>query len=72
MLGIGRYCRGEKLIGLFNFSEWEKTVSLTELGDYHDLLDGGEVDKRSRRIFFDPAVSLVILVRVVLEERADH
>ncbi|MBR4549981.1 MAG: amylosucrase [Oscillospiraceae bacterium] len=45
VLGIGRYCRGEKLIGLFNFSEWEKTVSLTELGDYHDLLDGGEVDK---------------------------
>ena len=45
VLGIGRYCRGEKLIGLFNFSEWEKRVSLTELGDYHDLLTGEDADK---------------------------
>ena len=45
VLGIGRYCRGEKLIGLFNFSAWEKTVSLTELGDYQDLLTGEDEDK---------------------------
>ena len=45
VLGIGRYCRGEKLIGLFNFSEWEKRVSLTELGDYWDLFTGEAVDK---------------------------
>ena len=45
VLGIGRYCRGEKLIGLFYFSEWDKRVSLTELGDYHDLLTGEDADK---------------------------
>ena len=45
VLGIGRYCRGEKLVGLFNFSDREKRVSLTELGDYRDLLTGEEADK---------------------------
>ncbi|MGX8692192.1 MAG: alpha-amylase family glycosyl hydrolase [Clostridia bacterium] len=45
VLGIGRYYRGEKLLGLFNFSEREKTVSLNELGDYSDLLSGEETDK---------------------------
>ena len=45
VLGIGRYCRGEQLIGLFNFSEWPKTVSLRELGEYVDLFEGGEADK---------------------------
>ena len=45
VLGLGRYCRGEKLVGLFNFSDREKRVSLTELGDYHDLLTGEAVDK---------------------------
>ena len=45
VLGIGRYYRGEKLVALFNFSQWEKTVSVCELGDYTDLLTGQEVDK---------------------------
>jgi amylosucrase len=45
VLGVGRYYRGEKLIALFNFSEWSKTVAINELGDYTDLLDGGKVDK---------------------------
>ena len=45
VLGIGRYFRGEKLVALFNFSPWEKTLSLRELGDYSDLLTGEKVDK---------------------------
>ena len=45
MLGIGRYCRGEKLLALFNFSEGEKTVSLSEEGDFCDLLNGEPADK---------------------------
>ena len=45
VLGIGRYCRGEKLVGLFNFSETGKTVSACELGEYRDLLTGEKADK---------------------------
>ena len=45
VLGIGRYFRGEKLIALFNFSEWEKTVFVSELGDFTDLLSGEAADK---------------------------
>ncbi len=45
VLGVGRYYQGEKLLGLFNFSEWEKTVSVNELGDYTDLLSGEAADK---------------------------
>ena len=50
VLGVGRYCRGEKLLALFNFSEWEKTVSVSELGDYHDLISGEPADKYRLRI----------------------
>jgi amylosucrase len=45
VLGIGRYYKGEKLVALFNFSEWGKTVSVNELGDFSDLLTGERVDK---------------------------
>ncbi len=45
VLGVGRYYQGEKLLGLFNFSEWEKTVSVNELGEYTDLLSGEAADK---------------------------
>ena len=45
VLGIGRYCRGEKLVGLFNFAEREKRICVNELGEYTDLLTGEVVDK---------------------------
>jgi amylosucrase len=45
VLGVGRYYRGEKLVALFNFSEWEKTVPACELGDFRDMLSGERVDK---------------------------
>ena len=45
VLGIGRYYKGEKLVGLFNFAESEKRVCVNELGEYHDLLSGAPVDK---------------------------
>lgn len=45
ILGIGRYYEGEKLVGLYNFSETEKTVSVGELGDYMDLLTDEDIDK---------------------------
>ena len=40
VLGIGRYCDGEKLIALFNFGPGANTVWLDEDEDYIDLLTG--------------------------------
>ena len=50
VLGIGRYYRGEKLLALFNFGEQERIISVDELGDYHDLLNGNAVDKHAIRL----------------------
>lgn len=38
VLGIGRFNEGDKMIGLFNFSESEETVYLNEEETYTDLL----------------------------------
>lgn len=44
ILGIGRYFEGEKIIGLFNFSEYDKTAWIKEDdGDYVELLSGDKV-----------------------------
>lgn len=41
VLCIGRYTEGEKIIGLFNFSEFDKTAWINETdGDYTDLISG--------------------------------
>jgi len=41
VLCIGRYKEGEKIIGLFNFSEYDKTAWINETdGEYVDLLSG--------------------------------
>ncbi len=41
VLCIGRYYEGEKIIGLFNFSEHDKTAWINETdGEYEDLLTG--------------------------------
>ena len=41
VLCIGRYLDGEKIIGLFNFSEFDKTAWINETdGDYTDLISG--------------------------------
>ncbi|MEE8827525.1 MAG: alpha-amylase family protein [Eubacteriales bacterium] len=40
ILGIGRYYNGEKLIALFNFSEFDETAWVNEVEDYVDLLTG--------------------------------
>ena len=47
LLGIGRYCEGEKLIALYNFSDSEKRTTLwNEDGDLYDLFSGMRVNKR--------------------------
>lgn len=44
VLCIGRYFEGEKLIGLFNFSEYDKMAWIDETdGEYIDLLSGREI-----------------------------
>ena len=41
LLCIGRYYEGEKIIGLFNFSEHDKTAWINETdGEYVDLISG--------------------------------
>ena len=41
VLCIGRYYEGEKLIGLFNFSEYDKTAWINETdGEYMELISG--------------------------------
>lgn len=41
VLCIGRYYQGEKIIGLFNFSEYDKTAWINETdGDYTELISG--------------------------------
>lgn len=49
VLCIGRYYQGEKLLGLFNFSEFDKTAWIDENdGDYVDLISGQE--RRARGV----------------------
>ena len=44
VLCIGRYFEGEKLIGVFNFSEFDKTAWINETdGMYVDLISGTEM-----------------------------
>ena len=41
LLAIGRYAKGQKIIGVFNFREWEKTVTFPyDPGKFTDMLTG--------------------------------
>lgn len=41
LLSIGRFLNGEKIIGVFNFSEWDKTITLPwDKGEFTDMLTG--------------------------------
>jgi len=42
VLGIGRYCRGEKVLALFNFGREEQTAWVRDLETYTDLMTGEE------------------------------
>ncbi len=44
VLCIGRYYEGEKIIGLFNFSEYDKTAWINETdGEYVELISGSKM-----------------------------
>lgn len=40
ILCIGRYYDGEKILGIFNFTEYDRTAWINEDGEYEDLLTG--------------------------------
>ena len=46
VLGLGRFCRDEKLLALFNFSDEEQTVALDDPTAYTDLWTGATVPGR--------------------------
>ena len=50
LLGIGRYCRGEKLLALFNFGERPHTAWIHDESRYTDLLTGEELTAGSVRV----------------------
>ena len=62
ILCIGRYFEGEKIIGLFNFSEFDKTAWIDETdGMYVDLLSGRELKASGVDI---PAYAFYYLERI--------
>ena len=58
ILGIGRYYKGQVLIGLFNFSANDETAWINEEGNYIDLLTG---DSREAKAVNIPAQDFVWL-----------
>lgn len=41
LLAVGRYAQGQKIIGVFNFTEWEKKVTFPhDPGEFTDMLTG--------------------------------
>ena len=59
VLGIGRYNNGEKLVALFNFSEFEQTAWINEAEEYTDLLTG---EKKEAKAVALPGYSFVWLL----------
>ena len=47
ILCIGRYFKGEKVLGIFNFSEHDKTAWINEEGMYTDLISGQNMEARA-------------------------
>ncbi len=63
VLCMGRYFDGEKILGLFNFSEYDKTAWISETdGAYVDLISGKEIKADSVPV---PAYGFYYLKKVV-------
>ncbi|MDO4620976.1 MAG: amylosucrase, partial [Lachnospiraceae bacterium] len=66
ILAVGRYYNGEKLIALFNFSEYDETAWINEPEDYIDLMTG---EPRQAKAVGVPAYSFAwLLTRFPAEE----
>lgn len=59
VLGIGRYYKGEKMLGLFNFSEFDQTAWINEAEEYYDMLNGA---RRPAKAVGVPGYSFVWLL----------
>ena len=68
ILGIGRYFDGEKLIALFNFSDYDETAWINEVEDYTDLLTG---EKREARAVGIPSKQFAWLLTVFKESEKE-
>lgn len=67
VLCIGRYFEGEKLIGLFNFSEFDKTAWINETdGEYVELISGNKMQPIGVNI---PAYGFYYMKRCGSEDR---
>lgn len=62
VLSIGRYYEGDKIIGVFNFSEFDKTAWLNEDdGDYQDMITGEILNAKAVDV---PAYGFVYLKKL--------
>lgn len=59
VLGIGRYYNGEKMIALFNFSEFDQTAWINEPEEYYDMISA---QKRPARAVGVPGYSFAWLL----------
>ena len=50
VLGIGRYCHGQKLLALYNFSEQPQTAWMREEESYVDLMTGEDASAANVRL----------------------
>lgn len=67
VLCIGRYYEGEKIIGIFNFSEYDKTAWINETdGEYRDMISGQKMKASGVNI---PAYGFYYLKREEEPER---
>lgn len=44
VLCIARDKENERMVGVFNFGDWEKEIDVPEVGDFNSLVDGQKVD----------------------------
>ena len=65
ILGIGRYYNGQKLLALFNFSEFDQTAWINEEETYYDLLTG---ERRPARAVGVPGYGFAWLLTSFVEE----
>ena len=63
VLSIGRYARGQKIIGIFNFTEWDKCVTLPyDRGVFTEMLTGKTATLQGLTV---PAYGFYYMVQVM-------
>ncbi len=65
ILGIGRYYQGQKMLALFNFSEFDQTAWIKEVEDYYDMMTGL---KRPAKAVVVPGYGFVWLITSFRDE----